>query len=157
MNLKQNLATFIKNTNQIQVFFRLLIIWTLFGFFLRWDNNMFHGCIMGDDRVFALDNIFFSTTSFILLTLGVAFQRINERVWFLFLELFYWLFKLFYLKGGYAVGIAGVPIFTVVFFDMIALCLRIMLMNSSLNFKFSNNYIIIPIIIACYVKFYCFS
>jgi len=73
-----------------------------------------------------------------------------------FLELLYWLLKLFNWKGGYAVGLAGVPAFSVLFFDMIALCLRLMLLNASLQFKFSNNYILIPLVIIFYVKLYYF-
>lgn len=156
MNTSQPLTSFIKKTNQVQYFYLLLIAWTIVGFFFRCDNNMQVGCIIRSDNVFAQDNIFLSATSIILLTLGVSFQRTNERIWFLFLELLYWLLKLFYWKGGYGVGLAAIPMFTVVFFDMIALCLRIMLLNATLEFKFSNNYILIPLVIIFYVKLYYF-
>ncbi len=154
--MKSTIISFIKKTNQVQYFYLLLIAWTIIGFLIRLDNNMQHGCIIENDNILALDNIFFSATSIILLTIGVSFQHINEQIWFLFLELLFWLFKLFYLKGGYATGIGGTPILAVLFFDMIALCLRLMLLNASLQFKFSNNYILIPLVIFFYIKLYYF-
>ncbi|MEJ8817352.1 hypothetical protein [Lacibacter sp. H407] len=157
MNTTQPLTSLIKHTRQVQYLYLILIAWTIIGFLFRWDNNMQVGCTIQSDNILGQDNIFFSATSIILLTLGVSFQRNNERIWFLFLELLYWLLKLFYWKGGYGVGIGGIPIFTVVFFDMIALFLRIMLLNATLEFKFANNYILIPLFIFFYVKLYFFQ
>ena len=156
MNYQYSIASFIKKTNQVQYFYLLLIALTIVGFLFRLDNNMEEGCMIQSDNVFEQDNIFLSTTSIVLLTVGVSFQRINERIWFIFLELLFWLLKLFYWKGGYAVGIGGLPDFSVLFFDMIAMCLRLMLLNASLQFKFSNNYILIPLVIIFYIKLYYF-
>jgi hypothetical protein len=156
MNTTQHLSSFLKKTNQVQYSFLLLMAWTILGFLFRWDNNMEVGCTIWNDNVFAQDNIFLSATSIILLTVGVSFQKIDERIWFLFLELLFWLLKLFYWKGGYAVGIGGTPMVSVLFFDMVALCLRLMLLNASLQFKFSNNYILIPLVMIFYIKFYYF-
>jgi hypothetical protein len=157
MNDQYSITSFIKKIPQVHYCYFLLIAWTIIGFFFRWDNNMQVGCNIQSDNILGQDNIFFSATSIILLTLGVSFQRNNERIWFLFFELLYWLLKLFYWKGGYGVGIGGIPIFTVVFFDMIALFLRIMLLNATLEFKFANNYILIPLFIFFYVKLYFFQ
>ena len=156
MNLNGTISSIIRNTKQVQAFFWLLIVWLLFGFCFRLDNNMFIGCVIETEAIFGLDNVFYSFTSIILLTLGVTFQTKNNRIWFLLLELLFWLVKLFYWKGGYAVDIAGIPIFSVVFYDMIALCLRVLLLNSSLQLRFSNNYFLIPIILFTYIRLYFF-
>ena len=156
MNQAQHLTSFIKKTRPVQYYYLLLIAWTAVGFFFLWDNNMEEGCTIRSDGVFAQDNIFLSATSIILLTIAVSFQRINERIWFLFLELLFWLLKLFYWKGGYAVGIGGTPMFSVLFFDMIALCLRLMLLNASFQSKFLNNYVLISMVIVFYIKLYYF-
>jgi len=84
MNITQPLTSFIKKSSQVQYLYLSLIVWTMVGFFFRWDNNMQEGCIIRSYNVFAQDNIFLSATSIILLTVGVSFQRINERIWFLF-------------------------------------------------------------------------
>lgn len=152
--MKSTITAFIKHIPQVQYFYLLLTVWTIVGFLFRLDNNMQIGCIIFDDGIFALDNILFTTTSISLLTIGFLFQAKGERTWFYFFELLFWLTKLFYLKGGYATGIGGTPILAVLFFDMIALCLRLMLLNSSLQFKFSNNYILIPLVIIFYIKLY---
>jgi hypothetical protein len=115
------------------------------------------GCIIENDYVFAYDNVLLSATTIFLLTIAILFEGMNERIWFLFFELLFWLFKLFYIKGGYAVGIAGVPMLPVLFFDMIALYLRIILLNESLQFKFSNNYILIPLVVFFFLKLYYFG
>lgn len=156
MNIKPTITAFIKKTNQVQFFYLLLIAWTIVGFSFWWDNNMQHGCIIYYDGIFSIDNIFFTTTSITLLTIGLLFQTKGERLWFFLFELLFWLIKLFYVKGGYAVGLAGAPMFSVLFFDMVALCLRLMLLNASLQFRFSNNYILIPLVIIFYIKLYYF-
>lgn len=156
MILPQSIRSLTKNLSRTQLLFGALIIWTITGFFTRWDNNMIIGCNIYAEQIFDLDNVFFTTASVILLTTGFLFQTKGEGFWFLLFELLYWLIKLFYIKGGYAVSIAGVPLFSVLFFDMIALCLRIMLLNSVLQFKFRNNFIFIPIVVCFYIQLYYF-
>lgn len=152
----QSVFPITKKISQTQLLFWALVAWTIIGFFTRWDNNMFIGCQIYGDQIFDWDNVFFTSASLTLLYTGMPFQRKGEGTWFILFELLYWLVKLFYIKGGYGVGIAGIPLFAVLFFDMIALCLRLMLLNSFLQLRFTNSFVFVPIVVFYYIQLYFF-
>lgn len=153
----QSIFPITKKINQTQLLFWALIAWTIIGFFTRWDNNMVIGCVIYAEQILEADNVFFTTASLTLLTIGFLFQTKGEGFWFLLFELLFWLVKLFYIKGGYAVSIAGIPLFAVLFFDMIALCLRLMLLNSFLQLRFTNSFVFVPIVVFYYGWLYYFN
>ena len=72
------------------------------------------------------------------------------------MELLFWLYKLFLIKGGYVVGFGGIPSSDVVLFDMMALFLRILLIKQL--FKIPINalfvFIISFIIMAIKIKIF---
>ncbi len=49
------------------------------------------------------------------------------------------------IKGGYVVGIGGVPDSDVLFFDSVALTLRLLLIDSRQNFKLTKKIYTVPI------------
>ncbi|PHQ29225.1 hypothetical protein [Leeuwenhoekiella nanhaiensis] len=106
----------------------LLIGWTIFGFFTKLDYTLLWGCIVSYEPTFSTENIFFSGTAIGLLSFGVFIPKKQVGVLLLFAELLFWLFKLFFIKGGYVVGIGG-PSYDVLTFDFIALSLRLLLLK----------------------------
>lgn len=113
--------------------YRVLFILLIVGFFTRLDNSNLYGCIIGVFGVFELDNILYSGLSIVLVLLSYNFRNKRLGVVILIIELAYWSFKLMVIKGGYAVGIVGVPEKMVVIHDFIVLLLRLSLISVMLN------------------------
>jgi hypothetical protein len=109
--------------------FYSLILFIVIGFLLRLDNNESFGCIIMDNPTFSFDNILYSGISIGLLTFGYKTQQKNIQLIILSGELLFWLYKLFFLKGGYAVGLGGVPMVSVLWYDLVALSLRLLLIK----------------------------
>lgn len=112
-----------------------LMLWTLAGFVFVLDNSMSFGCIAGSgsNRVLNSQNIGYSSISLLLLSVGYFLPGKNAWI-ILFFELLYWLIKLLFIKGGYAVGLGGVPDLSVVFFDSVALTLRLLFIYTRQNY-----------------------
>ena len=132
-----------------------LIIWTVIGFYFMLDNNSDFGCNINNWSVFSTQNIGYSVISLILLLIAIIIRPQRLQITFLLCEFAYWLFKMITIKGGYAVGIGGGPNFAVVYFDTIALFLRLLVLYKLLNYKFSLYFIFIPLfVIILYRLFY---
>ncbi|MFZ1530416.1 MAG: hypothetical protein WAT19_16800 [Ferruginibacter sp.] len=106
-----------------------LLVLLAAGFILNLENNEQEGCIVPNEPVFNAKNIFYSLISGILFTAAIISKEKERRLRLLTIELAFWLLKFFYWKGGYAVGIGGIPLFTVVLYDSAALSLRLLLLN----------------------------
>lgn len=113
----------------------LIICWTIFGFFTNLDYTENWGCLIFSEQIFSVENITYSAAAIILISFGVfiPFGIIGKVV--LTCELLFWLFKLFIIKGGYAVGYGGVPSVSVLAFDTIALVLRLILLKQAFQIK----------------------
>jgi hypothetical protein len=129
-----------------------LIIWTVIGFFFLLDNNSAFGCTVNNSPVFSTHNIRYSLISLILLLIAYFIRSEKLQIAFLLCEFAYWLIKLMTIKGGYAVGIGGGPDFTVVYFDTIALFLRLLVLYKLLNYKISLYYIFIPLFVIMFYR-----
>ena len=105
-----------------------LLIWTLLGFLTTVDYTEDYGCISGVTPIFSIRNIFYSSFALLFLSVGY-FSPKNIGVIVLIGELLFWLYKLFLVKGGYAVGFGGSPDSNIVIFDTIALTLRLILVK----------------------------
>jgi hypothetical protein len=107
----------------------LLLSWSILGFLLRLDFTENFGCIVYHEPIFAFNNVIFSAIAAGLFSLGFYVKSKRLGVALLFIELLIWLYKLFLIKGGYAVGYGGIPSSAVVTFDFIAITLRISLLK----------------------------
>ena len=130
----------------------LLII----GFFFRLDYSNRFGCIIGEEPIFELKNILFSTTSIALVLLSFFSKNRKIKLTFALLELLFWITKLFLYKGGYVVGITATADSLISFYDTTTLALRIFIINSLLKTNIKQVYILIFTIITISVKIYIF-
>lgn len=113
----------------------IIICWTIFGFFTNIDYTENWGCLIFSEQIFSAENIIYSAITIILVSFGVFIPSgiIGKVV--LTCELLFWLYKLFIIKGGYAVGYSGVPSVSVLAFDTIALALRLILLKQAFQIK----------------------
>ncbi len=112
-----------------RIIFGLLLSWTLFGFFTNLDYNQNWGCMSGSGPIFSKENILYSFSSFILLSIGFLISSRKIGTVILTFELIFWLYKLAFLKGGYVVGFGGVPSIDVLAFDSVAIFLRLIIIK----------------------------
>ena len=117
--------------------YAILIGWTIFGFFNNLDYTQDWGCIVSSEPIFSTENIFYSGITIGLLSIGVFIPLRSVGKVLLACELLFWLYKLFFIKGGYVVGFGGIPSSSVLAFDSIALTLRLIIINQicRLNIK----------------------
>jgi hypothetical protein len=123
--------------------FLALVILNILGFLFNLDNNQSSGCLITDQPVFRPTNITYSLISISLFVVAYSTQQKKLRALLISVEFVYWLAKLSYLKGGYAIGIAGVPIREVVIFDATALLLRLVLIRQVLQLTMSTFFLIL--------------
>jgi hypothetical protein len=127
---KGKVAEFLSKSTTI---FTALILWTLFGFIFVLDNSMAWGCLIGIDETFSFENIIYSGLSVLFITIGF-FSPDRKGLIILLGELLYWTIKLMTAKGGYAIGLGGTPDEVIVMFDSVALTLRLLLIQSRIDF-----------------------
>ncbi len=79
------------------------------------------------------------------------FLKKNIIKFFVIIETFLWLFKLFFFKGGYAVGVGG-PTFLIVEYDTIAFFLRLTIIGVLffINIRVKY-YLVVPVVIFSFV------
>ena len=134
-----------------------LFILTLLGFFSNLDYTMQWGCIIENELIFSKENIFFSVTALALLTVGFFLPLKKIGILILFIELAFWIYKLFIIKGGYVTGIGACPDSTVLTFDIMALTLRLALLKQILKLKFRTIYILILSFVIMFIKVQFFT
>lgn len=137
---------------ELSFHFYLLILWTVLGFLLKLDNNEEYGCILFETSIFSIHNIVYSTISIVLLSVGYFSNNDQYRIFLFKGELFLWLYKLLFLKGGYAVGIAATPLSSIVWFDFIGIALRLILINQISKYSAKSLFFIIPVYLIMVVK-----
>jgi hypothetical protein len=137
--------------------FFILLGWIIAGFLSNLDYNLRWGCIGFTEPVFSTQNIFFSGVSLILITAAFLIKSPTYSSIILFGELIFWGYKLFYLKGGYAVGFGGAPDVNVVFYDLAAITLRFILITQKGGIRFKAIYSVVFAFLILYVKIAFFS
>jgi len=133
----------------------LLIGLLIIGFFFELDNSDRYGCIIYTNP-FRVKNILFFVTSIILVLLSFFSEKRTIKLTFMSLELTIWILKLFLFKGGYVVGIVATVDTCISFYDTATLALRLTIINSLLNTKINQIYILICTAIIMSVKIYAF-
>lgn len=127
---KGKVAEFLSKPTTI---YAMLMLWTLFGFIFVLDNSTNSGCLTGTEETFSFANVVYSGLSVAFITIGF-FSRDQKGLIILLGELSYWIIKLMAAKGGYAIGLGGTPDETIVLFDSVALTLRLLLIQSRIDF-----------------------
>ncbi len=116
-----------------------LLLWTFFGFAYTLDNNTQWGCV-DNNSVFSFHNISLSSLSIALLSFGCYYRNKDTGKWLVLGEVGFWIYKLFFLKGGYVIGItASMPI-SIVLYDLMALTLRFILIKQLFEFSYKSIY-----------------
>jgi hypothetical protein len=144
--------SWITKVTSISWTFYALIGLTIIGFLFSLDNNQAFGCIILETSVFSSDNIIYSGISVLLLTLAYINQDRKNQLLILSAELLFWLYKLFYLKGGYSVGITASAMFGVLYFDIIALTLRLILIKQVAKIRIKTIYMWVPMFLIIFIK-----
>lgn len=144
--------SWIAKATSISWTFYALIGFTITGFLFSLDNNQAFGCTIIEKSVFSSNNIIYSGISVGLLTFAFITKDTKNRLLILLVELLFWLYKLFYVKGGYNVGITASPMFSVLYFDIIALTLRIILIKQVAKFRIRSIYMLLPMFLIMFIK-----
>ena len=118
--------------NWLPVTFLSLIISIVIGFYSTLDNSTQWGCVVSD-YVFSFHNISFSAFSILLVSLGYFFSNHQYGKLFILAEIVFWIHKLFFIKGGYVVGIGGITPVDILVYDFAACLLRLFLLKQVLN------------------------
>jgi hypothetical protein len=105
-----------------------LALWTVYGFVSMLDNTTQWGCIV-TDSLYSTANIAYSLVSVSMILVSFYFRKTSTGNWILLLEAAIWLYKLFFIKGGYVAGYGGGVSEGVLIFDFIALFLRLMILK----------------------------
>lgn len=113
------------------------------GFFGQLDYTDRWGCIVGGESIFDTKNILFSSISIILILTSFLFKHRILKISLLVIELAFWIFKLFYFKGGYVVSIIAAPDPIISFYDSLTLALRFFIITELLRTNIKTIYILI--------------
>lgn len=133
--------------------FIFLIIWIFIGCVASLDYSRNWGDIYIYEPFWKARNLIFSGIS--MLWIVLAFSTKNKRLKTVFcsIELLYWLSKLYIIKDGYSVGLAGAPDISIVSYDFIALLTRLYLISEIINLrKFTPLKNIIIVLLILFVK-----
>lgn len=124
----------------------------LIGFFLRLDYTDKSGDIYSPESIFEVNNIIFSAISLVLLSSALLIKKRSVKLTLIIIESIYWMFKLFYFKGGYCISIAGIPDPIISFYDTMTLVLRLFIINSLFSHKIRNIFIILGALFIISIK-----
>ena len=113
--------------------FIFLLGWVILGFLEGLDYSDAYGCIVGFEPNSDSKNIIFSTISFVLILWAFKTENLRIKKILFITELVYWIAKLMVFKGGYAVGYAGTPGTSIVFYDLVAIISRLFILSQLLK------------------------
>lgn len=152
---KNTNSLFYKYVHQQTPLFIALFLVILFGFFTNQDNDQQIGCIQFIEPVYALKNIVYFSISLALVIVALLFKDKDIRLRVLYLELLYWLIKLFIINKAHLVGIGGYTVANVTPFDYLSLVVRLQLINVVLEkkAKLAKVLIVAAIVILCKIAF----
>lgn len=133
-----------------------LLGFLVLGFFAKLDYTDRWGCIIGGESIFSFKNILFSSVSILFVLTSFHLRPRTLKIAFIIIELAFWIFKLFYFKGGYVVSIAATPDPIISFYDTTTLALRLFIINGLLNNKVKKHWIIVIALIIMAIKVFGF-
>lgn len=117
----------------------LLIGLLVLGFLTRYDFTERFGDIIGEESIFDIDNLLFSTISIGLILVALVSKKGGVKIGAVSIEFIFCMIKLFYFKGGYIVGIGAIAHPFITLYDMCSLVLRLLIIRqlifSRLSFK----------------------
>ncbi|NOU59619.1 hypothetical protein [Marinifilum caeruleilacunae] len=134
----------------------LLLALLIIGFFGQLDYTNRWGCVVGGESIFDAKNILFSSISIILILTSFLFKPRILKSSLLIIELVFWIFKLFYFKGGYVVSIAAAPDPIISFYDTLTLAMRLFIITGLLRTNFKTIYILICTLTIMAIKVFGF-
>jgi hypothetical protein len=123
-------SSFNEYLKDYKLLIKILVIWLIIGFFFNLDYSNRWGCIIGREPIFGKLNVIFSSTSIFLTIIASVRTKKSIKLCIHLMELCFWTGKLMIYKGGYATGIAGIPSTEIVFYDFIAIILRLLVIRS---------------------------
>ena len=126
------------------------------GFFEQLDYTDRWGCIIGRESIFDFKNILFSSISIFLILTSFFLRPRLLKLSVIIVELAFWIFKLFYFKGGYVVSIAGAPDTIISFYDSLTLALRLFIISGLLKSNIKTIYILICTLFIMAIKVFGF-
>lgn len=132
--------------------FSILIVWIAIGFYNKLDYTLEVGCISFHEPIFSYDNIYYSFTAILLISVGSFISNKKHRVLVLLFELIYWVHKLLWIKGGYFIGYGGGTPYSIVMYDAIALALRLLLISQIYPVKIKPYFILLLVFIILSMK-----
>jgi hypothetical protein len=117
------------------------------------------GCIIDFGELFDYNNIGFFILSFALILIARLINNKKTINVLLIVELGIWLVKFIYYKGGYATGLSGNnPLGIVVFYDSVAIFLRLLNLKNNNNIRpLKTSWVIAIIIILISLKIFFFA
>lgn len=127
-----------------------LLGWICLGHGSGNDLNDLAGCIVTHNAFYEEAGIYFSLISFLLVLPVLFVQNTFLRKSLLSIELIYFTLRLINMKGGYAVGMGGSMMMSVLLYDFVALWLRFRLFLYGV--KWSRLVSLIGVISTLYVK-----
>jgi hypothetical protein len=151
-NRKQAEKKWVQGFTKPKIIFLILITWSVLGFLTNHDYTQQWGDFIIHEPIFSLQNVFYCGITLLLLLIAYLIPVKPIKVSILSIELLYWLYKLFIIKGGYAVGIGGVPSMSILTFDLIAFILRLQLIKLIISPKFNSLYLLIPAFVIMILK-----
>jgi len=136
--------------------YRILLGLLVFGFLLKLDYTNRFGCLVGGESIFDPKNILFSSISVSLILSSYLLNNRFLKLSLVTVELLFWIFKLFYFKGGYVVSFGGIPDPAISFFDTLTLSLRLFIIIKLLQVDFKTIYLILITLIIMSIKIFAY-
>jgi hypothetical protein len=134
----------------------ILLTLLVIGFFGQLDYTDRWGCIVGGESIFDTKNILFSSISVILILTSFIFNPRILKISLIVVELAFWIFKLFYFKGGYVVSIVAAPDPIISFYDSLTLAMRLFIITGLLRTNIKTIYILICTLTIMAIKVFGF-
>lgn len=133
-----------------------LLVLLVIGFLGQLDYTDRWGCFVGGESIFDTKNILFSSISIILILTSFFLRPRIFKMTVILIELAFWIFKLFYFKGGYVISIAAAPDPIISFYDSLTLAMRLFIISGLLRTNIKTIYILICTLIIIAIKVFGF-
>lgn len=132
----------------------VLLSLLVLGFFAKLDYTDMWGCFRANEPIFAIKNIIFSSISLLLIFLSFIIKKRTLKLSFAAIELLFWIFKLFYYKGGYVVGIGASPHPVISFYDTTTLTFRLLIISNLSKKEIRIRYILLTTTLVMAIKIF---
>lgn len=136
--------------------FNALLGLLILGFFTNLENTQKWGCIPGGESIFVISNVVLSSISISIVLMSFLLKRRALKLTFITVELLFWIFKLFYYKGGYVVSFIAAPDPIVSFYDTATLSLRLFIITNLLRKDIKIVYVLCATLTIMCLKIFVF-